>query len=106
MKELVSKFDEPEPGAVSGVWAFQMFEDWNPVKQLAAIWGLYDATFFLLDAAASPACLALVALPFMGLAPWVPVAVVFSMFRWALRCCQLRCWLRLRSCARGSARRP
>ena len=37
MKEPVSKFDEPEPGAVSEVWARQMFEDWNSVKQLVAI---------------------------------------------------------------------
>ena len=41
MKEPVSKFDEPEPGAVSGVWARQMFKDWNSVKQLAGILGLY-----------------------------------------------------------------
>ena len=64
VKEPVSKFDDPEPGAVSGVWACQMFEDWNPVKQLAAILGLYAATFFLRDATASPACLvAATALP-------------------------------------------
>ena len=64
MKEPVSKFDEPEPGAVSGFWARQMFEDWNSAKQLAAILGLYAATLFVLDATASPACLfAATALP-------------------------------------------
>ena len=45
MKEPVSKFDEPEPGAVSGVWALQMFEDWNSVKQLAAICGSLRCDF-------------------------------------------------------------
>ena len=35
----------------------QMFEGWNSVKQLAAIWGLCAATFFVLDATASLACL-------------------------------------------------
>ena len=86
---------------------------WNSVKQLAAIWGLYAATF-VLDATASLACLfaataspvAFGGLALLGPCPVVPVAVVISMFRWALRCCQLRCWLRLRSCAWGSARRP
>ena len=34
----MSKFDEPEPGAVS-----------NSVKHLAAILGLYAATFFVLE---------------------------------------------------------
>ena len=58
-KVPVSKFDEPEPGAVSGavVERQQMSVGWNSVKQLAAILGLYAATFFLLDATASPACL-------------------------------------------------
>ena len=46
MKEPVSKFDEPEPGVTSGVWACQMIVDWNSVKQLAAVLGLYAATFF------------------------------------------------------------
>ena len=42
----------------------QMFEVWNSVKQLAAILGLHAATFFVLDATASPACLfAATALP-------------------------------------------
>ena len=108
----MSKSDEPEPGAVSGAVAepHQMLVGWNSVKQLAAILGLYAATF-VLDATASPACLfaatalpvALVTLPFLGLASWVPVAVVFSMFRWVQRCCQLRCWLRSCSCTRGFA---
>ena len=55
----MSKFDEPEPGAVSGAVAepHKMFVGWNFVKQLAAILGLYAATFFLLDANASLACL-------------------------------------------------
>ena len=44
--------------AWSHLWsARQMIVDWNSVKQLAAIVGLYAATFFLLDATASPACL-------------------------------------------------
>ena len=58
--------DEPEPGAVSGavVEPQQMSEGWNSVKLLAAILGLYAATFFLLDSTASPACLvAATALP-------------------------------------------
>ena len=62
----MSKFDEPEPGAVSGAVAkpHLMFVGWNSVKQLAAILGLYAATFFLLDANASLACLiAATALP-------------------------------------------
>ena len=44
---------------VSGVVAVphQMSVGWNSVNQLAAIWGLYAATFFVLDATASPACL-------------------------------------------------
>ena len=65
-KVPVSKFDEPEPGAVSGAVAepHQMFVGWNSVKQLATILGLCAATFFLLDATASPACLvAATALP-------------------------------------------
>ena len=55
----MSKFDEPEPGAVFGAVAepHQMSVGWNSVKQLAAIWGLYAATFFLFDATTSPACL-------------------------------------------------
>ena len=83
----VSKFDEPEPGSVSGavVEPQQKSEGWNSVKQLAATWGLYAATF-VLDATASPACLfaatallvALVALPFLGLAPWVPRGSCFQ----------------------------
>ena len=60
----MSKIDELEPGAVSGVWARQMFEDRNSVKQIAAILGLYAATFYMLDASALPACLvAATALP-------------------------------------------
>ena len=62
----MSEFDEPEPGAVSGAVAepHQMSVGWNSVKQLAAILGLCAATFFLLDATASPACLvAATALP-------------------------------------------
>ena len=108
-KVPVSKFDEPEPGAVSGAVAepHQMFVGWNSVKQLAAILGLYVATFFLLDATASPACLVAatrLARCLWWLCPsWASAAVVFNTFRWALRCCQLRCWLRLRSCAWGSA---
>ena len=72
VKEPVSKFEEPEPGATSGVRARWMIVDWNSVKQLAAIWGLYAATFFVLDATASPRppCpLPLVALPFHGPCP-------------------------------------
>ena len=87
----------------------QMSEGWNSVKQLAPTLGLNATTFFLLDATASPACLiAATVLPvaFGGLAPWVPVAVVFSMFRWVLRCCQLRCWRRLCSCTPGFAQLP
>ena len=57
MKEPVSKFDEPDPGAVSGVWARQMFEDWNSVKQLATNLGLYAATFFVLAATRLARCL-------------------------------------------------
>ena len=76
-KVFLSKFDEPEPGAVSGavVEPQQMSEDWNSVKQLAAILGLHAATFFLLDATAWPACLfAATALPvaFGGLALYGP----------------------------------
>ena len=39
----MSKFDEPEPGAVSGAVAEpqQMSVGWISVKQLAAIVGLY-----------------------------------------------------------------
>ena len=74
-KVPVSKFDEPEPGAVSGAVAEpqQMSEGWNFVKQLAAILGLYAARFFLLDATASPACLiAATSFGFFGrwLCPW------------------------------------
>ena len=92
MKEPVSKFDEPEPGATSGVRARQMSVDWNSVKQLAAILGLYAATLFVLDATASPVA-------FGGGALHGPC-------RWVLRRCQLRCWLRLCPCSQGSARRP
>ena len=78
----MSKFDEPEPGAVSGAVAepHQMFVGWNSVKQLAAFLGLYAATFFLLDATASPACLvAATALPvaFGGFALHGPSPVGF-----------------------------
>ena len=78
----MSKFDEPEPGAVSGAVAepHQMSVGWNSVKQLAAILGLYAATFFLLDATASPACLvAATALPvaFGGVAHHGPSLVGF-----------------------------
>ena len=85
-KVPVSKFDEPEPGAVSGavVESQQTSEGWNSEKQFAPIWGLY-AAIFVLDATASLACLfAATALPVAS--PWVPVAVVFSMFRWVQRC--------------------
>ena len=76
----MSKFDEPEPGAVSGAVAepHQVSVGWNSVTQLAAILGLYAATFFLLDATASPACLfAATALPvaFGGLALYGPCPV-------------------------------
>ena len=76
----MSKFDEPEPGSVSGavVEPQQMFEGWNSVKQLAAILGLYAATFVVLDATASPACLfAATALPvaFGGVALYGPCPV-------------------------------
>ena len=78
----MSKFDEPEPGAVSGAVAepHQMSVGWNSVKQLAAILGLYAATFFLFDATASPACLvAATALPvaFGGFALHGPSPVGF-----------------------------
>ena len=81
-------------------------EGWNFVKQLAATVGLYAATLFCWTRPPRLlACLPLplVALPSVGLALWVPVAFVFSMFRWVLRCCQPRCWLRLR-CSWGWAR--
>ena len=76
----MSKFDEPEPGAVSGTVAepHLMSDGWNSVKQLAATLGLYAATFFLLDATASSACLvAATALPvaFGGLALYGPCPV-------------------------------
>ena len=60
-------------------------EGWNSVKQLAAILGLYAATFFLTRPPRLPACLPrspcplpLVALPFMDLAPWVSARQLFS----------------------------
>ena len=81
-KVPVSKFDEPEPGAVFGAVAepHQMSVGWNSVKQHAAIWGLYAETFFLFDATASPACLvAATALPvaFGGFALHGPSPVGF-----------------------------
>ena len=64
----MSKFDETEPGAVSGAVAepHQMSVGWDSVKQLAAILGLFAAMFFLIDATASLACLVA--------APALPVA--------------------------------
>ena len=55
-----------------------MIEDWNSVKQLTASLGLFAATFFVLDATASPACLfAATALPvaFAGVALHGPCPV-------------------------------
>ena len=110
----MSKFDEPEPGAVSGAVAepHQMSEVWNSVKQLAAILGLFAATFFLLDTTASLACLiAATALPvaFGGLALHGPCPVGFSgsCFQYVpMGAAMLPAAMRLCSCTRGFVQRP
>ena len=85
-------------------------EGWNFVKQLAAILGLYAASFVLLDATASPACLfaaSVLSIAFGGFAfcgP-CPVGSSDSCFKHVPMGAAMLRWLRLQLvCSWGPAR--